>query len=122
MRSARATPSANRRVLRPEPPPKASTREKAEAQKTLDLGDGDFQLPELSLLPKGKPVDQGAELSDEALEQNARLLEGVLQDFGVKGEVINVRPGPVVTLYELEPRPESNPRASSASPTTSRVP
>src|SRR5690606_11272428 len=40
-----------------------------------------------------------------ALQENARLLEGVLEDFGVKGEIINVRPGPVVTLYELEPAP-----------------
>ena len=44
-------------------------------------------------------------ISEDALEQNARLLEGVLDDFGVKGEIINVRPGPVVTLYELEPAP-----------------
>jgi S-DNA-T family DNA segregation ATPase FtsK/SpoIIIE len=44
-------------------------------------------------------------VSEDALEQNARLLEGVLDDFGVKGEIINVRPGPVVTLYELEPAP-----------------
>jgi hypothetical protein len=44
-------------------------------------------------------------LRPEALEQNARMLEGVLEDFGVKGEIINVRPGPVVTLYELEPAP-----------------
>ena len=44
-------------------------------------------------------------LSTDALEANARLLEGVLEDFGVKGEIINVRPGPVVTLYELEPAP-----------------
>ena len=36
---------------------------------------------------------------------HARELEGVLQDFGVKGEITNVRPGPVVTLYELEPAP-----------------
>jgi S-DNA-T family DNA segregation ATPase FtsK/SpoIIIE len=42
-------------------------------------------------------------ISDEALEQNARMLENVLGDFGVRGEIINVRPGPVVTLYELEP-------------------
>ncbi len=41
----------------------------------------------------------------DALEQNARLLEGVLEDFGVRGEIINVKPGPVVTLYELEPAP-----------------
>ena len=39
------------------------------------------------------------------LQENARELEGVLQDFGVKGEITNVRPGPVVTLYELEPAP-----------------
>ena len=44
-------------------------------------------------------------ISEDALEQNARLLEGTLEDFGVKGEIINVRPGPVVTLYELEPAP-----------------
>ena len=44
-------------------------------------------------------------VSEDALEQNARLLEGVLEDFGVRGEIINVRPGPVVTLYELEPAP-----------------
>ena len=44
-------------------------------------------------------------LSAEALEENARQLEGVLEDFGVKGEIIHVRPGPVVTLYELEPAP-----------------
>ena len=46
-----------------------------------------------------------SKISEDALEQNARLLEGVLDDFGVKGEIINVRPGPVVTLYELEPAP-----------------
>ena len=44
-------------------------------------------------------------MSSDALEQNARLLEGVLEDFGVRGEIVNVRPGPVVTLYELEPAP-----------------
>ena len=44
-------------------------------------------------------------ISEDALQQNARLLETVLDDFGVKGEILNVRPGPVVTLYELEPAP-----------------
>jgi S-DNA-T family DNA segregation ATPase FtsK/SpoIIIE len=44
-------------------------------------------------------------LSDEALEENARMLENVLDDYGVKGEIISVRPGPVVTMYELEPAP-----------------
>jgi S-DNA-T family DNA segregation ATPase FtsK/SpoIIIE len=44
-------------------------------------------------------------VSDEVLQENARELEGVLADFGVKGEITNVHPGPVVTLYELEPAP-----------------
>ena len=92
-------------VQRPEPSIRASSREKAEAQSVLNLGDEMFRLPELSLLAKAKPIDATVELTDEALEQNARLLEGVLQDFGIKGEIINVFPGPVVTLYELEPAP-----------------
>src|SRR5204863_625598 len=46
-----------------------------------------------------------ATLSEEALQENATALEGVLGDFGVRGEIINARPGPVVTLYELEPAP-----------------
>ncbi len=64
-----------------------------------------FKLPALDLLtepPEGELADG---MSDEALEENARALEGVLQDFGVKGEIIAANPGPVVTLYELEPAP-----------------
>ncbi|MEA2855967.1 MAG: segregation ATPase FtsK/SpoIIIE, family, partial [Methylobacteriaceae bacterium] len=63
-----------------------------------------YQLPALLLLSEAKKI-VGTKISEEALEQNARLLEGVLDDFGVKGEIIQVRPGPVVTLYELEPAP-----------------
>jgi S-DNA-T family DNA segregation ATPase FtsK/SpoIIIE len=63
-----------------------------------------YQLPALQLLSEAKKI-VGTKISEEALEQNARLLEGVLDDFGVKGEIIQVRPGPVVTLYELEPAP-----------------
>src|SRR5581483_6342556 len=44
-------------------------------------------------------------ISKDSLEQNARLLESVLDDFGIKGQIVKVRPGPVVTLYELEPAP-----------------
>src|SRR5690606_27813751 len=52
------------------------------------------------------PPDQRKEkINEEALEQNARLLESVLNDFGVQGQIAKVRPGPVVTLYELEPAP-----------------
>ena len=58
----------------------------------------------LDLLESPKTVIR-QQLSDEALEENARMLENVLDDYGVKGEIISVRPGPVVTMYELEPAP-----------------
>ncbi len=64
---------------------------------------GEYAPPALAML--AEPKKATSKISDDALEQNARLLEGVLDDFGVKGEIINVRPGPVVTLYELEPAP-----------------
>ena len=62
-----------------------------------------FTPPNVALLAETKKST--AKISDDSLEQNARMLENVLDDFGVKGEIINVRPGPVVTLYELEPAP-----------------
>ncbi|KQS76329.1 cell division protein FtsK [Rhizobium sp. Leaf384] len=63
-----------------------------------------YQLPPVDLLQE--PVfQQTTSMSQEALEQSAGLLESVLEDFGVRGEIIDVRPGPVVTLYEFEPAP-----------------
>ena len=64
----------------------------------------DWIMPALAMLTEPKK-STGTRVSQDALEQNARLLEGVLDDFGVKGEIVNVRPGPVVALYELEPAP-----------------
>ena len=94
------------RVSRTAPKARPSKRAAKEAQPSLALEPAsDYQLPPLNLLAKPKPGSQGAQLTDEALEQNARLLESVLDDFGIRGEIINVRPGPVVTLYELEPAP-----------------
>ncbi|MSO65119.1 MAG: DNA translocase FtsK [Alphaproteobacteria bacterium] len=90
-----------KRVAPRSPKPAKSRREVAEAQPALDLDD-EIQLPPLNLL--AVPKDSGrAAVNEEALEQNARMLEAVLDDFGVKGEITKVRPGPVVTLYELEP-------------------
>ena len=68
------------------------------------FGKSQFELPPLGMLeePKKRAVTR---ISEDSLQQNARLLETVLDDFGVKGEILNVRPGPVVTLYELEPAP-----------------
>jgi S-DNA-T family DNA segregation ATPase FtsK/SpoIIIE len=63
-----------------------------------------YDAPSTRLLQRARS-SRGRGVSDEVLQENARELEGVFQDFGVKGEITNVHPGPVVTLYELEPAP-----------------
>ena len=94
------------RVSRPDTKTKPSKRAQKEIQPTLKFGkDEEYELPPLGLLSLPKKRDTTEVLTDEALEQNARLLEKVLDDFGIRGEIINVRPGPVVTLYELAPAP-----------------
>ncbi len=65
---------------------------------------GEFQLPSVTLLSEPKKQKK-QQVSESSLSQNARLLETVLNDFGVNGEIVKVRPGPVVTMYELEPSP-----------------
>jgi DNA segregation ATPase FtsK/SpoIIIE, S-DNA-T family len=89
-----------RRVVQP------SKQAQVEAQPALTFEDTHpgFELPPLSLLESPERVER-LHLSDEALEENARMLETVLDDYGVKGEIVAVRPGPVVTMYELEPAP-----------------
>ena len=64
----------------------------------------DYLFPSVDLLQQARFGHTG-HMTQEALEQSAGLLESVLEDFGVKGEIIDVRPGPVVTLYEFEPAP-----------------
>ena len=102
-------PSVNHKKVVQTPPRKIfakSVRAKNEAQPGFDF-DGisqEFELPPLSLLTNPTNIQRHT-LSDEALEENARLLESVLDDYGVKGEIVSVRPGPVVTMYELEPAP-----------------
>ena len=78
----------------------------AEAQPRLMFDDpaSDYELPPLSLLSNPDTIQRHT-LSEESLEENARMLESVLDDYGVKGEIVAVRPGPVVTMYELEPAP-----------------
>jgi len=85
---------------------KPGRKAQASRQRSLDLGlNSDYQLPPLDILDAPEPTNHGHQHSKEALEQNAIMLSGVLEDFGVKGEIVKVRPGPVVTLYELEPAP-----------------
>ncbi len=93
--AAPARPSAKpaTRVATPAPAPKAGARIQREAQASLIKSDG-FEMPPLHFLSEPKNVVRNPSLSKEALEQNARLLEGVLEDFGVRGEIIHVRPWP----------------------------
>jgi len=83
-----------------------STQARAEAQPSLQFEDSAaaYEHPPLNLLTSPDEITRH-HLSDEALEENARMLETVLDDYGVKGEIVSVRPGPVVTMYELEPAP-----------------
>lgn len=79
------------------------TKEVPAQSSLLPDSEGRYQLPPLNIL--AMPDTKIKRPTESALEQNARLLESVLNDFGVNGEIIKVRPGPVVTLYELEPSP-----------------
>ncbi|MEF3048427.1 DNA translocase FtsK [Pseudotabrizicola sp. L79] len=91
----------------PKKPLTPSRQAVSEAQPRLRFEDQvsqDYELPPLSLLASPSTIIRH-QLSDEALEENARMLESVLDDYGVKGEIVSVRPGPVVTMYELEPAP-----------------
>ena len=94
------------RFIAPKAKPLApGRRAEQERQSTLDLEpDQRPVLPSLELLAKPQTVKVEA-IDQDALEKNARLLETVLEDFGVRGQIVQVRPGPVVTLYELEPAP-----------------
>ncbi len=94
------------RLVMPRRKPSApGRRAEQELQPALDLhSDREPLLPPLGLLTKA-PELRTASVDEEALAKNARMLEAVLEDFGVRGQIVQVRPGPVVTLYELEPAP-----------------
>jgi S-DNA-T family DNA segregation ATPase FtsK/SpoIIIE len=94
-------PPAPKRIVAADRKAPASKREAREKQAELDLRDT-YALPSLSLLAPA-PKHGARKIDAASLEANARLLESVLEDFGVKGEIVEVRPGPVVTMYELEP-------------------
>ncbi|WP_234730709.1 DNA translocase FtsK [Acidocella facilis] len=82
----------------------ATTRAAPPQQQRLPLEELGWEPPALDLL-RAAPARGNSGPSEEALQNNARLLETVLQDYGVQGKIVEIRPGPVVTLYELEPAP-----------------
>ncbi len=85
--------------------PKVGAKSKIKSQGRLALGDGVYTCPPLELLFIPNSAVEHDNLNQDALQKNATFLSSVLQDFGVNGEIVKVRPGPVVTLYELEPAP-----------------
>jgi S-DNA-T family DNA segregation ATPase FtsK/SpoIIIE len=84
--------------------PAALPKKAAPRQERLPLLDAGWNLPPLDLL-RPAPIRTASGPDASSLENNARLLETVLQDYGVQGKIVEIRPGPVVTLYELEPAP-----------------
>jgi S-DNA-T family DNA segregation ATPase FtsK/SpoIIIE len=101
-------PEPPRALLGQKPPPaRVSMPEKrapAARQESLPLMEAGWMFPPLSLLATA-PTRATSGPSEESLQNNARLLESVLADYGVQGAIREIRPGPVVTLYELEPAP-----------------
>ena len=92
MRTTKRRPVA--RAPRKKAAPRASQRKSSDK----------FELPSVNVLTAPRASDRQP-LSKTELDTNSRALEGVLGDFGVRGEIVKANPGPVVTLYELEPAP-----------------
>ena len=89
---------ASQPVERPRPSRRSGTAASRPVQSSSP-----YAAPSINLLAPTKKITGG--IAQDSLEQNARLLEGVLDDFSVKGDIVSVYPGPVVTLYEFEPAP-----------------
>jgi S-DNA-T family DNA segregation ATPase FtsK/SpoIIIE len=102
-----AAPPRSRPTVAVAPAPKSvapaarGVAKKSPTQTSLALGDS-YVLPTLDLLAAA-PAKGKQQIDRAGLERNARLLESVLDDFHVRGDIVEVRPGPVVTMYELEP-------------------
>ena len=92
-----------RKVTIVEPQKETPPKPEQEAFSFMNVA-GEFKLPPLELL-KDPEGGKHLEIQRESLEMNARRLERKLADFGVEGEVLEILPGPVITMYELKPAP-----------------
>ncbi|MGE4313352.1 MAG: DNA translocase FtsK [Pseudobdellovibrionaceae bacterium] len=92
-------------VIKAQPKAEKAKPKKAESpQRSLSLSDGTWEFPATDLL-SAVPNQAGEQLDEGALRRNAEILQNVLADYNVQGEITAIHPGPVVTLYEFEPAP-----------------
>lgn len=96
-----AANSANIKVVQPQ----QANKQTGVNQQRFQLFEGEWDLPSVDLLNEMPENAADANMDENALRMNAELLQNVLQDFNVKGDIVSIHPGPVVTLYELEPAP-----------------
>lgn len=100
---AEDTKANNIKVVAPQQG-EGSAANKATSQTRFQLFDGgEWELPGLDLLQEVPDDNDAGQMDENALRMNAELLQNVLEDFNIKGEIVSIHPGPVVTLYELEP-------------------
>lgn len=100
-KAAAGKPERDIRVVSPEKMKTSSV-----SQVKMSFGDGtEWEFPPVELLQDVPPEVADEQLDEEALRKNAEMLQGVLADFNIDGEIVSIHPGPVVTLYELEPAP-----------------
>ncbi len=85
---------------------KHSKRDASAKQQEFKLVNSDdgWLVPDIDMLDE-PIISKGDDLDEKSLEKNAEMLQATLNDFGVKGEILQVNPGPIITLYELEPAP-----------------
>jgi DNA segregation ATPase FtsK/SpoIIIE, S-DNA-T family len=101
MEKEKARPKRKVTIIEPKKEPPKKPEQEAFPFMTLE---GEFKLPPIELLNEA-PSEENMEIREESLEKNARRLEKKLADFGVEGEVVEILPGPVITMYELKPAP-----------------
>src|SRR3990167_1907064 len=101
----RSLPQDKARLLRDFEKPREQNVKPATAHSKARVASDPLLLPPLDLLFLSKNSNQRLMVDEEVLQQNADALEAVLQDYGIRGEIVAIKPGPVVTLYELEPAP-----------------
>ncbi|MBA4249377.1 MAG: cell division protein FtsK [Candidatus Puniceispirillum sp.] len=86
------------------PHKKKISKTKSEQKEIFSFFSGEYSLPPIELLDK-TVLHKKTTVTNESIRENAQLLQEALNDFGIKGEIENIKPGPVVTMYEVKPAP-----------------